>query len=79
MMENTVLALGRGIDGSACATEPTRASINQAMPSSIMAAWVAMAKIGSGLRLKGSSAETKSKRAAWLDEAAWERRDQIGA
>ena len=53
-------------DGSPGSAELTRRSINQEMPSSIMAARVAIAKTGSGLRLKGSSAETKSKRAAWL-------------
>src|SRR4029453_8683341 len=40
--------------------------INHAMPSSIIAALVATAMIGSGLRLKGSSAVVRPKRAAWL-------------
>jgi hypothetical protein len=38
--------------------------INHAMPSSIIAALVATAMIGSGLRLKGSSAVVRPKRAA---------------
>ena len=59
-------AQGEAPDGPPGSAELTRTPINQAMPSSIMAALVATAKIGSGLRLKGSSAEARPKRAAWL-------------
>src|SRR5215510_1314263 len=59
-------AQGEGSDVPPGPTELTSTPINHAMPSSIIASLVATARIGSGLRLKGSSAVVRPKRAAWL-------------
>ena len=59
-------AQGEGPDGPTGSAELTSTPSNHAMPSSIIAALVATATIGSGLRLKGSSAVVRPKRAAWF-------------
>ena len=69
----------KGPERRFAATE-TISSISQAMPASIIAALVATAWIGSGLRARGSSTTGQPEAACVsLDETARQRRDQIGA